>query len=478
MGLLENWLRAFTNETADKTLTRIIKDQYIENIFEMVPAIKKVGPINLVELAMRAVHGTPVPRPLGSPMHFSPWEELLFNPVHLFRVPTPENEQIQKSVTIGPRAKKPLTISIPIMIAAMSFGGALSKNAKIALAKAATMAGTATNSGEAGLLKEERENAQLFIGQYNRGGWMNTPEKYKQLDAIEIQLGQGAQGSASQKTKAKNIGEDYQEVYDLQDGEDSVIHSRMPGVNNKDDFINLVRRLKEETGGVPVGLKIAATHHLEKELQIGLEAEVDFVTLDGAEGGTHGGSPTLQDDVGLPTLFAVTRGAQFLAQKNASQNVSLIATGGLVTPGQMLKAIALGADAVYIGTAAIMALVSEQIVEATPFEPPTSLVVYTGKMTDSLDIEKGANSLNQYLTACVKEMEQVIMSLGKKSVNELDKTDLTTFDPFIAKAIGVDFGYISPERQQEYYQDLFNQIPLNGASLANNLYNHQNEFTH
>ena len=129
--------------------------------------------------------------------------------------------------------------------------------------------------------------------------------------------------------------------------------------------------------------------------------------------------------------------------KNASQNVSLIATGGLVTPGQMLKAIALGADAVYIGTAAIMALVSEQIVEATPFEPPTSLVVYTGKMTDSLDIEKGANSLNQYLTACVKEMEQVIMSLGKKSVNELDKTDLTTFNPFIAKAIGVDFGYIS-----------------------------------
>ena len=203
MGLLENWLRAFTNETADKTLTRIIKDQYIENIFEMVPAIKKVGPINLVELAMRAVHGTPVPRPLGSPMHFSPWEELLFNPVHLFRFPTPENEQIQKSVTIGPRAKKPLTISIPIMIAAMSFGGALSKNAKIALAKAATMAGTATNSGETGLLKEERENAQLFIGQYNRGGWMNTPEKYKQLDAIEIQLGQGAQGSASQKDQSE-----------------------------------------------------------------------------------------------------------------------------------------------------------------------------------------------------------------------------------------------------------------------------------
>ena len=476
MKLLENWLRSFTNETADKTLTRIIKDQYIENIFEMVPAIKKVGPINLVELAMRAVHGTPVPRPLGSPLHFSPWEMLLFNPVHLFRLPTPENEEIQKSVTIGPRAKKPLTISIPIMIAAMSFGGALSKNAKIALAKAASMAGTATNSGEAGLLKEERENAQLFIGQYNRGGWMNTPEKYKQLDAIEIQLGQGAQGSASQKTKAKNIGEDYQEVFNLQDGEDSVIHSRLPDVNTKEDFIQLVRRLKEETG-VPVGLKIAATHHLEKELQIALEAEVDFVTLDGAEGGTHGGAPTLQDDMGLPTLFAVARGTDFLAQKKASQDVSLIATGGLVTPGQMLKAIALGADAVYIGTAAVMALVSEQIVEATPFEPPTSLIVYTGKMTDSLDIEKGANSLNQYLTACVTEMEQVIISLGKKSIKELDKTDLSAYDPFLAKAIGVDFGFVSPERQSDYYQDFTEQLQFSGESPINNLYN-QNDFTH
>lgn len=452
MGLLENWLRAFTNETADKTITRIIKDQYIENIFEIVPVMKKVGIINLVELAMRAVHGTPVPRPLGSPMHFSPWEKLLFNPVHLCRFPTPENEEMQTSVTIGPQAKKPLEISIPIMIAAMSFGGALSKNAKIALAKAATMAGTATNSGEAGLLKEERENAQLFIGQFNRGGWMNTPEKYQQLDAIEIQLGQGAQGSASQKTKAKNIGEDYKEVFNLQDGEDAVIHSRLPEVNNKEDFMQLVRRLREDTGGVPIGLKIAATHHLEKELQIALEAEVDFVTLDGAEGGTHGGAPTLQDDVGLPTLFAVARAAEFLIQKKASQEVSLLATGGLVTPGQMLKALALGADAVYIGTAAVMALVSEQIVESTPFEPPTSLIVYTGKMTDSLDIEKGANSLNQYLGACVKEMEQVAMTLGKKSLQTIDRTDLSTFDPFLAKALGIEFGYVSPERQNEILQ--------------------------
>ncbi|NMA01753.1 MAG: FMN-binding glutamate synthase family protein, partial [Clostridia bacterium] len=187
LKIIENYIRSLVNEVVDKGVNRLIQDQYIENLFEMVPASKKVGIINLVELAMRASQGKPISRPLGSHYHLSPWEKLLFNPVHLFHFPTPETETINTSVTIGKNSKKPLNISIPIMIAAMSFGGALSKSAKIALAKGASMAGTATNTGEAGLMEEEREAANLLIGQYNRGGWLNTPEKYSQLDAIEIQ---------------------------------------------------------------------------------------------------------------------------------------------------------------------------------------------------------------------------------------------------------------------------------------------------
>ncbi|UFJ38962.1 FMN-binding glutamate synthase family protein [Brevibacillus humidisoli] len=452
LRLIENWIRSSINETMDKALTRIVKDQYIENLSEMIPTSNKVGPINLMEIAMRASQGLPVARPLGSPLHFSPWDKILFNPVHLYRFPTPENVGINTSVTIGHRARKPLTLSIPVMVAAMSFGGALSKRAKIALAKAESIVGTATNSGEAGLLEEEREAAQLFIGQYNRGGWMNTPEKYKRLDAIEIQLGQGAQGSTPQRTAVKNIGEDFRDVFDLKEGEAAQIHSRLPGVNTQDDFIQLVRRLRDETG-VPIGLKIAATHHLEKELQIAVEAEVDFVTLDGAEGGTHGGAPTLQDDVGLPTLFAITRAAEFFARKGVMRDINLLATGGLVTPGQMLKAIALGADGVYIGTAAVMALVSDQMVEALPFEPPTSLVVYTGKMTDQLDVDRAAFNLVRYLNACVHEMELVAVTLGKTALTDLSKSDLCTLDPFISKATGIQLGYVSPENQQQFFEE-------------------------
>lgn len=455
---IENWMRSLVNETVDKALTRLIRDQYTENLFEMIPSATKVGPINLVEIAMRAAQGTPVGRPLGSYLHLSPWEKLLFNPVHLFRFPTPHDVGIGTSVTIGPRARRPLTIAIPVMIAAMSFGGALSKSAKIALAKAASAIGTATNTGEAGLMEEERAAAQLLIGQYNRGGWLNSPEKYRRLDAIEIQLGQGAQGSAPQRTTAKNIGPDYREVFGLREGEDAQIGSRLPGVNTKEEFVQLVRRLRDETG-VPVGLKIAATHHLEKELQIALEAEVDFVTLDGAEGGTHGGAPTLQDDLGLPTLFAVTRATEFLAQKGALHDVSLIATGGLVTPGQMLKALALGADAVYIGTAAVMALVGDQMVKSLPFEPPTSLVVYTGKMTDQLDIDHSAKNLQRFLNACVTEMELVAISLGKTALADLSKSDLCTIDADIARATGIQLGHVSPENQDRFFAE--SRVPLN-----------------
>ncbi|WP_051688072.1 FMN-binding glutamate synthase family protein [Desulfofalx alkaliphila] len=451
--IVENIVRNIMNETIDKAFLRMARDQYTENIFEMIPVTQKVGVVNLMEVVMRSSGGQPPARPLGSYMRFSPWNKFLFNPVHLFRFPTPDNVSITTAVTIGKRARKPLELAIPIMIAGMSFGGALSKSVKIALAKGASASGTATNTGEAGLMEEEREAAKLLIGQYNRGGWLNEREKYSRLDAIEIQLGQGAQGSSPQRTAAKNIGPDFREVFDIPEGEDARIHSRLPGIDTKEQFIALVRKLKDETG-VPVGLKIAATHHLEKELQIALEAEVDFITIDGAEGGTHAAAPTLEDDLGLPTLFAISRAANFLLNKGANQDVSLIASGGLITPGDFLKAMALGAHAVYIGTAAVMATLGAQLVKAIPFEPPTSLSVYNAKITDKFDIEEGAKTLFNFLNASVLEMQSLCYSLGKTGLAEVSKSDLCCLDPFLARATGVELAYIPHEQQDEFFNFL------------------------
>jgi len=402
---------------------------------------------------MRAESGKPLSRPLGSPIVLSRWETLLFNPVHLApRLPTQDGVVIQTGVTIGPRAKKPLHLEIPILITGMSYGGALGMKQKIALARAATMAGTATNSGEAPLIPEERQAAKYFIGQYNRGGWMNTPEQLRQLDAIEIQLGQGAQAAAPMGTASWQIDDPFRKHFRIPPGEDTVIHTRLPGVNRPADFVHLVRELRA-TYGVPVGLKTCATHYLERELDIALEGEIDFVVVDGAEGGTHGGPTILQDDVGLPTLIALARTVRHLERRGVKRDVSVIAAGGLTTPGHFLKAMAFGADAVYIGSIALVAMLHTQMNLATPFEPPVQAALYHGKFKEDFDIEQGAEHLAKFLKSCVEEMKLVAYALGKTDLNQISRDDLVCVDKELARVLGVDYAGYPREEQHLAWTD-------------------------
>jgi glutamate synthase domain-containing protein 2 len=195
--MMRKMMGEMMNTMVDHNMKRMMQEPYTENVFQLYNIMKKVGPNTVFETGMRAETGKPIERPLGSPNVLSKWNKTLLNPVHMFKLPTQDGVQIQTGTTIGPKAKKPLQLEIPIMVSGMSYGGALSLKAKVALARGASMAGTSTNSGEAPLVEEERKEAKLFIGQYNRGGWMNTDEQLRQLDAIEVQLGQGAQARGS-----------------------------------------------------------------------------------------------------------------------------------------------------------------------------------------------------------------------------------------------------------------------------------------
>ncbi|MDD3653419.1 MAG: FMN-binding glutamate synthase family protein [Desulfotomaculaceae bacterium] len=442
------WLtRKITNSMSDSIMSRMLQDPYTENIFSMFPITRKIGLRNIIEAGMRAESGKPIDRPLGSPVVLSPWEKLLFNPVHLFRMPTQDGVEIQTGVTIGPAAQKPLHLEIPVLISGMSYGGALSLKAKIALARGASMAGTATNSGEAPLIDEERKEAKFFIGQYNRGGWMNTPEQLSRLDAIEIQLGQGAQAAAPMGTESHQIGEDFRKAMRLNDGENAVIHSRLTDVNSARDFIKLVGRLRKEYG-VPVGLKFAATHYLEKELDIAAEAGVDYVVVDGAEAGTHGGPTILQDDVGLPTLHALSRTVKHLKKLGVKDHTSVIAAGGLVSPGHFLKAMALGADAIYIGSIALIAMLQTQMNKTLPLEPAAQGVLYLGKFKEDLNIEKGAEHLAKFLKSSVEEMKLTAYALGKTDLAQITREDLVSIDKDLAWFLDVDYAGFSHEEQK------------------------------
>lgn len=444
--MFENLIRNILNNASDDMLEKVLKDTYNENMFVMVTAAQKLTLRAIVEASMRAESGQILGRAYGSPNVQSPWEKVFLNPTQLFSLPTPESVSINTEVIIGKRAKKPLKLSMPIMITGMSYGGSLSLKAKVALAKGASLAGTSTNTGESGLSDEEREAAKYLIGQFNRGEWMNTEDQLSRLDAIEVQLGQGAWGGATVSiTSGSKIDDHIRKTWHLEEGEDGVIKSRLTGVNTPDDIIKLLNTLKEKYN-VPVGIKIAATHFIEKELDVILATDVDYIVIDGAEGGTAVAPPTLADDMGLPTLYAIGRTAKYLEKRGVKNKYDLIAAGGLKTPGDFLKALALGADAVYIGSIALVAMLQSQSLNATPAEPTPQLVLYDGKLREDLDVEQGSKNLQNFLNSCVEEMKMALIAMGKTKFNELCIDDLVTVDKDLADSLGINYaGYANKD---------------------------------
>ena len=448
MSLLADYMRRMIIENTQELWTKIVSDNYTRNLFAMIPVLQKTGIREMVEANLRATDGEVLDRPLGSPVVLSPWEKLLLNPVHLHRFPVDDQEKIDTSTTIGPLAERPLKLAIPIMISGMSWGSALSIKMKVALAKGASMVGTATNTGEAPLLKEERQAAKLLVGQYSRGGLISKVEDLKQLDAIEIQLGQGAQGAAPVFQPSRFIGEDMRDLTNSPEGKPAKIPTRLKGVNNLNDFYQLVMELKKY--GVPVGVKFAATDYMEDELKIMVDAGVDYVVVDGAEAGTHAGPTILQDDLGLPTLIALARTSNYLEDLGVRDRVSIIASGGLTTPGHFLKAKALGADAVYIGTIALIALLHTQMTKALPFEPPVQIALYTGVFKDELDQDKGAENLANYLHSCQEEMRMACYAMGKKSILAVNRADLCSVDKDLAALCRIRWAYRSAAQSVEH----------------------------
>lgn len=415
---------------------------YRHNPLGVLPVMEKMTALGFIETRMRAETGKPPSRPMGSPIHFSPWSDLLFYFANVYPMATPDAEQIDLKVVIGPMAEKPLQLKQPVLITAMSYGGALSLKARVALAKASAIVGTATNSGEGVFIKEEREAAKHYIIQYHRGTWPTSPqnkwEVFKDADAIELQISQGAQGAAPLKNEPKTIHPEMRRRFGLKEDQEALIGGRLKGVARPEDLIKLVKELKDRFP-VPVGIKFGATAQMEKELPVYLEAGVDFLTIDGAEGGTHGGPPILQDDMGLPTLWAIARAHRFLEKHAAVQRVSLIAAGGLYDPGQFLKAIALGATACYSGTAIALSLLSDQMDEAAmQGEPPYALILQsTEHLHDRLDGERATENVVKLFEAWHTEWDLAMRAMGKSALRELSVHDLVARSTELGLALGI-----------------------------------------
>ncbi|AGA68563.1 glutamate synthase family protein [Desulfitobacterium dichloroeliminans LMG P-21439] len=437
--MLNELMLRLMNPLTDAMLENMLTESYPNNPMVMTTTFEKLSLRAVIEAGIRAETGKALSRPLGSPLRLSPWEQLLLNPRQLFQLPTPDDTTLETKVVIGPHAKKPLKLDTPILITGMSYGGSLNLPMKIALAKGASMAGTATNTGESAVSEEEREAADFLIGQYNRGGWLNTPEQLELVDAIEVQLGQGAWGGAvASSVKEDEMDEHLRALWKIEEGGSTGKHSRLPEVNSPDDVVKLIKKLKQDYS-VPVGIKIAATHFMERELEVIAKTEADFICIDGQEGGTAAAAPTLEDDMGLPTLFGLGRTIHWLREQNLRDKFTVIAAGGFRTPGEMLKALALGADAVYIGSIAIIATLQKQMTKALPQHPAHQLALYNGALTNELDIEEGSQHLANFLISCQEEMKMALQAMGKKSIQELGRDDLVCLNPELAR--NLEIGY-------------------------------------
>nr|WP_092073447.1 FMN-binding glutamate synthase family protein [Dendrosporobacter quercicolus]NSL48058.1 FMN-binding glutamate synthase family protein [Dendrosporobacter quercicolus DSM 1736]SDM62345.1 Glutamate synthase domain-containing protein 2 [Dendrosporobacter quercicolus] len=437
--MLLSWLAMkMMDPMMDEAMTKMMTEDYSDNPFLLVTVAEKLTPRAAIEAAIRAETGKELARPLGSPNVLSPWNKILLNPRQLFQLPTESTGQISTKTVIGPHAKKPLVLDLPVMITGMSYGGSLSLPMKIALAKGAALAGTSTNTGESAVTPEERDAAKFLIGQYHRGGWLSGQEQLSQLDAIEIQLGQGAWGGAVETSVTERKDEHLKHTWQLENGKSATIYSRMPGKQSTQDYIKMVNSMKSQYD-VPVGVKIAGTDFIEYELAVIAQTKADYIVIDGAEGGTSSSPPTLQDDIGLPTLYTLVRTVNWLTANDLRDRFSIIIAGGMSTPGHFLKALALGADAVYIGTIALMAAMQAQAVKVLPQAPPSQLALYGGRMTDKLDIDKAARSLANFLISCTAEMKLAAQALGKQALNELGPADLVTVDKDLAEFIGIRY---------------------------------------
>lgn len=410
------------------TLVRLLKEPYDENLWDLVTGIARMTPMFLMELELRCESPRALERPLGSVVRVASLRGVTFNPAQLARLPLPPTTAIDTTVTLGPRARRPLRLEMPILIGGMGYATAFSKPVAIALARAASRAGTAYNAGSGPVPDAVLTEAKLLVLQYAGGAWTRDPNVLAEADMIEIRFGHGARAALGRKIYANQIPREAWDVMGLTEGGQVIVDAPLPKAGSPAAIRRLVPELRRLIDGGPVGAKLVATHDLEWELDMLLEAGIDVISIDAGDGGTHGTPPVIADDFGLPLPHALKRAVDFLERTGARRTVSLVIGGGLRSPGEMIKALALGADAVSIGTMMMMALAHGQLSRVVPFEPVTQLLWARGVRARRFDVEQGARNGANFLQSCRSEMAEAARALGRRRLRDITRADLVARD--------------------------------------------------
>jgi len=358
------------------------------------------------------------------------FENLVFLPAQLKKRPVDYYlEKISSKTIVGKQCKKPIELETPIVFGAMSFG-ALSREAKISLAKAATMAGTLANTGEGGMLPQEREFSKYLIVQYSTARFGIDEAVLKKADAVEIKIGQGAKGGTGGFLPKEKVTREISQVRKVPLGKDIHSPAYHQDIKNSDDLKNKVDYLRKVTGGVPIILKMAAGE-LTEDLKIAVKANPDIIAIDGAEGGTGAAPEVMMEEMGLPTLAALAQAREVLNGMGAKQE--LWVGGGLRKGGDFAKALALGADAVFCGSPLLIAMGCIYCRQCYLGKCPLGIATHDEQLRKKLNIEEAAQKIAGYVKNSTEEIKMIVGACGENDIHKLNKGHLRTLNSDTAK---------------------------------------------
>ena len=381
------------------------------------------------EIHEMAVTGKSVGASMGTRMPLPNWDDILILGAQLNPPPLNDQDYVDTKTVIGKHAKKPMVLDSPVYISHMSFG-ALSKEVKVALAKGSAMAKTAMCSGEGGILPEEKAAAYKYIFEYIPNKYSVTDENLKTSDAIEIKIGQGTKPGMGGHLPGEKVTEEIAAIRGKKPGEDIQSPSKFSELNTKEDLRAMVSMLRERSEGRPIGIKIAAGR-IEKDLEYCVFANPDFITIDG-RGGATGSSPLfLREATTIPTIYALYRARKYLDFVNS--DIDLVITGGLRVSADFAKALAMGADAVAIASAGLIAAACQQYRICGSGNCPVGIATQNPELRARLEVDAAAMRVANFLNVSRKELETFARITGNHSVHDLSLDNLVTTDYDIAK---------------------------------------------
>lgn len=374
---------------------------------------------------------------MGTPRDDLPkWEDLQILTAQLHKFPLLDDVEIATETIIGPNAQKPLKLKIPLFVSDMSFG-ALSEPAKIALARGAELAGTGICSGEGGMLLEEREENSRYFYELASGKFGFDYDKIEKCQAFHFKGGQGAKTGTGGHLPGHKVKGKIAEVRGLKEGEAAISPARFPDWQDLNDPKDIAKKVRERTNGIPIGYKLSA-QHIEKDIDAALEIGVDYIILDGRGGGTGAAPVIFRDNISVPTIPALARARAHLDR--SSPGTSLIITGGLRTPADFVKALALGADAIALSNSAMQAIGCIAMRACHTNNCPVGIATQKPHLVNRLIVEKSARRLLNFFEASTELMKVMARACGHHALSDFNKDDLTSWDKNMAELAGVSYG--------------------------------------